>query len=151
MLPMLAVFFGVMMFVHNVAMTKLEIRSETRNAAFSSAAHSCIGSGSIAEIVGIPSGPIPMEANPPDADKDASLENTSIETKANKTKVAVALGRSQAVKAESSLYCNPYQFGMNLFGGWVAANMGMGWGIGKMLRFVNWALDFVPFRARGLL
>lgn len=49
-LPMLAVFFGVMMFVHDVAMTKLEIRSDTRNAAFSSAAHSCIArSGSEAE------------------------------------------------------------------------------------------------------
>lgn len=150
-LPMLTVFFGVMMFVHNVAMTKLEIRSETRNAAFSSAAHACIGSGSFAERVGVPSPPIPMEANPPDAEKDASLQNTYIETKANETKAAIALGRSQVVRAESSLYCNPHQFGMNLLEGWVAANMGAGWGLMKMVKFVKWALTFVPLWGRGLL
>lgn len=149
-LPVLAIFFGVMMFVHNVALTKLEIQSETRNAAFSNAAHSCIGSGSWAEFLGIPT-KIPMEANPPDEDKDASLDTHYIETQANKTKVAIALRRSQSVKAESHLYCNPHQFGMNLFGGWVAANTGLSWGALKMFEFVKWALKFVPLWGNGHL
>lgn len=148
-LPVLAVFFGIMMLVHNVALAKLEIQSDTRFGAFSNAAHACIGEGSYGEIVGIPSGPVPLEANPPDDEKDASLETLWIETQANKTKVAVALRRSQSVKAESHLYCNPYQFGMNLFGGWLAANAGAGWGVIKMAKFVKWALKFVGLWSRG--
>lgn len=150
-LPVLAVFFGIMMLVHNTALAKLEVQSETRFAAFDNAGHACIGSGSIAEIIGVPSGPIPFWADADDKDKEESLKNIWIETHANKTRVAVALGRTQTVRGGSHLYCNPYQFGMNLLGGWAAANMGLAWGIMKMAKFVKFALKYLPLFGNGNL
>ena len=150
-LPMLAIFFGIMMLVHNTAITKLEIQSDTRFGAFSNAGHACVRDGLIgyADIIGIPTGPVPLEANAPDEEKDASLETFYIETWANKTKTAVALGRSQKVDAKSHLYCNPYQFGMNFWPAAIATNGAVPWGFLKMLKFAKWALKFVPLWSGG--
>jgi hypothetical protein len=138
-LPLLCIFFGLMMYVHNSYKLKMQLQADSRFAAFSSAAHAC------ADGEGIDAGDqrgvdakIPAEGNAPDADKDAAVEPGWLETTANRTGTAEALRRTRKVTALSNVYCNP-------------KTIGTGEGLGKLLSFVKHAFGFVPKWAAGLI
>lgn len=108
-LPVLAVFFGVMMYVHNSYYTKLDIQHDTRHLAFSNAAHACKDLGWETTHQRLDPGPLPKEGDAPDTEKDMSLDTRPFFwTRGNATQVAVALGRSRKVTAQSRVFCNPY-------------------------------------------
>lgn len=136
-LPVLAVFFGMMMYVHNSYRLKIELQADSRFAAFSSAAHACSESASAGEQRGVDS-TIPAEGNAPEADKDAAVETTWLETTANRTGTAEALRRTRKVTSFSSVYCNP-------------TTTGTGEGLGKLLSFAQHAFGIVPKWAAGLI
>lgn len=138
-LPVLAVFFGVMMYVHNAYLKKMQVGADARFAAFSNAAHGCPAGGSAGGQSGVDL-EVPAEANARDADKDVSLESTWLKTTANKTAVAVALGRTRTVTATSVVYCNP-----------ATVESASGGGKSKMAEFVRHALGYVSRWARGLI
>lgn len=155
-LPVLAVFFGVMMLVHNMYLAKLEIQSDTRNLAFSSGAHACVD-GNV-EFVGkqLEAGPLPKEGDAPDPDKQRSVTVDFLTTRGNATAVAVALGRTKTVTAKSTAMCNPYvasslgpptETARSLLYLSAAVTAGM-W---KMLGFAGWSLQYLAQRSNGLV
>ncbi len=154
-LPMLAVFFGVMMYVHNAYLKKQVVMSETRFKAFSNAAHACMsGDSSTGGQHGIDPGQIPKEGDAPDQDKTESLKTTWLETKANTTAVAVAMGRTRRVDARSAVYCNPVTYGATDLPGAAAGALAkvagaVGKGLMKALKFAGHAIQYVAQWAMG--
>ena len=144
-LPVLAVFFGMMMYVHNAYQQKALIQAESRFAAFSSAAHGCKRAPEGAtKAAGDQRGvevDVPAEANAPDEEKDAAVETTWLEITANKTATATALRRTTKVTAFSTVYCNPH----GLDAGAAAE------GLAKLFAFAQHAFGFVPQWAKGLI
>lgn len=154
-LPVLAVFFGVMMYVHNAYVAKAKIQVETRFRAFSNAAHACMAEDSGAgDVAGPSAGPIPAEGDAPDQEKTEALKTVWLETKANTTTVAVALGRSRRVAADSHVYCNPVTYAASEVPGAAAgalANIAgtVAKGLWKVLVFCGHALGHVAQWAMG--
>lgn len=139
-LPVLAVFFGMIMYVHNSYQKKIDVQAESRFAAFSSAAHACSESAAGGEQRGVDV-TVPAEGNAPDAEKDVAVDANWLETTANKTGTAVALKRTREVKGFSTVYCNPDGLGL----GAVAD------GLAKLFAFAQYAFGFVSKWAAGLI
>lgn len=155
LLPVLAVFFGMMMYIHNAYMTKATIMSETRFKAFSNAAHACMGGdASPGDVNGVDPGTIPKEGDAPDQEKTESLKTVWLETRANTTAVAVALGRSRKVDSKSQLYCNPVTYSAMELPGAAAGALAklagaVAKGLWKVLKFCGYALGYVAQWAMG--
>jgi hypothetical protein len=154
-LPVLCVFFGVMMYIHNAYLAKATIQADTRFRAFSNAAHACMaGDSGSGDVNGPDPGAIPAEGDAPDKDKSESLKTVWLETQANKSKVAVALGRSRTVTAESHAYCNPVTYSASEVPGAMAGALAkvagaVAKGLWKVLKFCGHALGYVAQWARG--
>lgn len=156
-LPVLAVFFGVMMYVHNSYLEKLIIQHETRHLVFSNAAHACRDNGFESVQQRLDPGPIPKEADAPDEEKRMSLETTPFwETRGNSTSVAVALSRSRTVTGRSKVFCNPYVLAFYDPPGDKARALqylaaGIQAGMWKMLKFAGWSLQYLSQWTNGLI
>lgn len=156
-LPVLAVFFGVMMFVHNAYLEKLTIQHETRALAFSNAAHACTDLGWESVTKKLEPGDIPKEGDAPDEEKKRSLETTPfVETRANTTSVAVAMHRSKTVTAQSKVYCNPWIVAFYDPPGKHARSLqylaaGIQAGMWKMLKFAGWSMQYLAAWTKGLI
>lgn len=155
-LPLLCLFYGMIMLVHNTGLAALDVQQATRDVAFSNAAHACENLGFESATQRIDPGPIPKEGDAPDREKTMSLDTTPfIETRANSTKVAVALQRSTKVQGRSQVYCNPLLIAYNEPGSaaralrYIAASVQAG--MWKMVKFAGWAMGYLGEWTEGFI